>query len=222
MQNEKASGIKVFQELVLRHADGPPAVRKAVLAHLNPPWNHKTQREDEIREDALGSGDVIALMRDATEKRPGISLWMFEEGDGFKVSNIIPLNAGELGIAGYNQALKDFVDEIVVPAERAGLLNYLLTSPFKTIDDWADSQTVTCLKRFSAAANKSTGRSHPMDEVRWLEFLIAAHTNGAGRDSEFLLRWLVDSEAWPHDIALELASEYDLSRSLLSKYDASR
>ena len=145
---------------------------------------------------------------------------MFEDTDfRYKVSNIVPLNHGDLGITGYNAVLKDFVRAVVRPAAKEDHLEYNLSSDVKSIDDWVDQDTAMALKRFSALANKSTGRSHPMDGDRWLAFLLLAHRKNSQLNTEQLSRWLVEVEKWPSEIANELTLEYELSRSLLSKYD---
>lgn len=221
MTANEESGIEVFQELRLRHPKGAAAARDAVLTHLGHRWVHRPEREGEIR--TTGELQVIALERSAAGVSPGVSLWMFEENDGgFKVSNIVPLKHGDLGKKGYNDALKDFVTAVVKPAAYETSLEYDLSSGFESIDDWADQDTAAALKRFSSLANKSTGRSHPLDGDRWIAFLLSAHDKKTSLDSEQLARWLVEVERWPSEIASELASEYSLSRSLLSKYDETR
>ena len=221
MTAKEKSSIEVFQELYLRHSNGPEAVRDAVLKHLSHRWVHRPEREDEIRQS--GEVEVIALERPPIGDNRGVSLWMFEDKDGrYKVSNIVPLKHGDLGTKGYNDALKDFVRAVVRPAADESHLEYDLSSGLESIDDWADQDTAAALKRFSSLANKSTGRGHPMDGDRWIAFLLAAHHKNSSLNSEQLARWLVEVERWPSDIANELASEYDLSRSLLSKYDESR
>ena len=155
-----------------------------------------------------------------TSDNLGVSLWMFrEKGGRYKVSNIVPLKHGDLGINGYNDALKDFVRAVVEPAVDESHLVYDLSSGLASITDWADQDTAAALKRFSNLANKSTGRGHPMDGDRWRAFLITAHRKNAPLNSEQLARWLVEVERWSLEVASELASEYDLSRSLLTKYD---
>jgi len=221
MTAKEKSSIEVFQELYLRHSKGSAAVRDAVLNHLGHDWAHRPDREEEIR--MSGEGGVIALERSPTGDNRGVSLWMFEESDGrYKVSNIVPLKHGDLGTKGYNDALTDFVRAVVRPASDESHLEYDLSSGLESIDDWADQDTAAALKRFSKLANKSTGRCHPMDEERWLAFLLAAHHKNSSLNSEQLARWLVEVEGWPSDTANELASEYALSRSLLSKYDETR
>jgi hypothetical protein len=80
-------------------------------------------------------------------------------------------------------------------------------------------ETALLLHRFSAAANKSTGSSHPCDEERWLEFVTAAHREKAALDASTLEQWLREGEGWPEDIASELAVDYEKARSLLSYYE---
>ena len=163
---------------------------------------------------------MIAVGRPAAASASGVSLWMHAEADGrYKVSNVIPVVSGELGIDGYNRALQDFVESVVRPASLHSGLMYSLSGEVKTISDWADKATCDALMRFSRLANKSTGRSHPSDEGRWLAFLIEAHSTGASLSTEQLAKWLIEVENWPLEIAWELGFEYGLSRSLLAKYD---
>jgi hypothetical protein len=219
-ENEKSS-VEVFQELYLRHSKGPAAVRDAVLKHLSHHWVHRPKREEEIR--TSGDMKVIALERSSTSDNPGVSLWMFEEVDGrYKVSNIVPLRHGNLGTKGYNNALNDFVRAVVQPAADDTRLDYDLSSGLESLDDWTDQDTAAALQRFSSAANKSTGRGHPLDGDRWIAFLLTAHRKNSPLNSEQLSRWLVELERWPSEIANELASEYNLGRLLLLKYDKVR
>lgn len=221
MTENKKSDIEVFQELYLRHSKGPAATRDAVLKHLSHHWVHSPEREGEIR--TPGDVDVIALERRRTEDKPGVSLWMFEEKDGsYKVSNIVPLQHGDLGTKGYNEALQDFVSAVVSPAAHMSHLDFYRSSGFESIDDWAGQDTAAELMSFSHSANKSTGRAHPKDGDRWIAFLLVAHLKNSSLNSEQLARWLVEVERWPSEIANELASDYDLGRALLSKYDETR
>lgn len=221
MTKNENSGIEVFQELYLWHSKGPAAVRDAVLKHLSHHWVHRPERGDDIyTSDGV---NVIALERSPTGDNLGFSLWMFEEKGGrYKVSNIVPLQHGDLGTKGYNNALKDFVRAVVQPAADESHLEYDLSSGLESIENWMDQDTAATLKRFSNLANKSTGRGHPMDGDRWIDFLLSAHRKNSPLNSEQLARWLFEVERWPSEIANELALEYDLSRLLLSKYDEAR
>jgi hypothetical protein len=98
----------------------------------------------------------------------------------------------------------------------------VLTSADQTIEDWTDLATASALKCFSSLANKSTGRSHPLDEERWLDFIIAAHRGGRPLDPEQLSRWLIQVERWSDYIAQDLASDYSMGMALLDRYDRTR
>ncbi len=218
---KRQSTLEVFQELCIRHPNGPGAVRATVLAYLDNGWTHTPQRED--RSYGLDDADMLALERIDTAEAAGVSLWMFSQDDGsYKVSNIVPLKSGELGVGGYNAALHHFIQSVISPACESTPLTFEITGALKSIDDWAGDTSAKALKSFSTLANKSTGRSHPMDEKRWLLFLLASHREKSELESGQLARWLIEAEGWPLEVAYELASEYELSRSLLKLYDMDR
>lgn len=218
---KKAQTLEVFQDLYLRHPDGPDAVRSAVLDHLDNGWIHAPQREK--RSLALNDADMLALERLDSPAAAGVAMWMFSQTDGsYKVSNIVPLKSGELGIGGYNAALLHFFESVVAPASNDTALVHELSLPSQTIEGWAGAASAKALQTFSDLANKSTGRGHPMDEGRWLRFLVTAHREKSPLNSSQLARWLIQVETWQAEIATELASEYDLGRSLLKFYDEQR
>lgn len=223
MASTKKDRVQVFQDLYLRHPLGSKTIRSALLQAAAGRWIHSDLKEENIRDTAGGHlGDVIAFERPATEVLPGVTLWMFEDGEGYKVSNVVPINQGQLGVAGYNAALVDFASTVVSPVIKASGIELVLTSEDQTIEDWTDAATATALKRFSSLANKSTGRSHPLDEQRWLDFIISAHHGGRPLDPEQLCRWLIEVERWSDEIAHELASDYSMGMELLDRYDRTR
>ena len=219
MREDSRTGLQVHQNLYLSHPDGAAAVREALILAVGGRWQHATEREAEARDNALLDEDCIFFERSDLPKMTGASLWMFEESDGYKVSNIVPADFGQLDIAQYNAVLNDFIDEVVKPAATRSGVEYRVTSAAASISDWMDGETAAALQRFSDGANKSTGRGHPSDERRWIAFLISAHKKGAALDDSQLHRWLVEAEGWSHDTAMELISDYNIARALLQQYD---
>jgi len=224
MASTKKVSVQVFQDLYLRHPMGSKTIRSALIQAAAGHWIHSDLKEESIRDTAGGQpADVIAFERPATKRLPGVTLWMFEDGKGgYKVSNVVPINQGQLGVAGYNAALVDFASTVVSPVIKSSGIELVLTSADQTIEDWTDLATAAALKRFSSLANKSTGRSHPLDEERWLDFIISAHNGGRPLDSEQLSRWLIEVERWSDDIAHDLASDYSIGMALLDRYDRTR
>ena len=224
MASTKENSVQVFQDLYLRHPMGTRTIRSALVQAAAGHWIHSGVKEEGIRDTAGGHlVDVIAFERPETKGLPGVTLWLFEDGNGgYKVSNVVPIQQGELDIAGYNAALTDFAATVVQPLIRSSGIELVLTPAERTIEDWTDPDTASALKRFSSLANKSTGRSHPLDDERWLDFIISAHHGGCPISSEQLSRWLIEVERWNYDIAQDLASDYSMGMALLDRYDHTR
>ena len=94
-----------------------------------------------------------------------------------------------------------------------------VTSNRQSLDDWLSVEAAAALRRFSVLANKSTGSSHPSDRERWVAFLIKAHQDERSFNSDLLMRWLVEVEGWPEEVADKLASQYEFGLDLLDQYD---
>lgn len=214
--------IEIFQNLHLKSRTSASLVRTTILAYIQVPWRHDSEREEDIRDHAADDEDAIVLVRDAFDDVDESGLVLWQEGEGYKVSNIVPRNVGELGITKYNAILRDFVARIAEPAARTGGFEVELSSPHQSLDDWLDAEPAAALRRFSRLANKSTGAAHPMDRDRWYAFLIATHHASKRPDTDLLVRWLVEVEHWSEDKAHELAIDYEFALGLLEQYDHSR
>lgn len=159
--------IEVFQNLHLKGRSSASSIRASILAQVQAPWHHDQEREEDIRGHASDGEDVIVLIRDEFDDVDESGMVLWQEGEGYRVSNIVPRNVGELGITKYNAILRDFVARIAEPAASARGFGVELTSPYQSLDDWLDAEPAAALRRFSRAANKSTGAAHPMDRARW-------------------------------------------------------
>jgi hypothetical protein len=217
----KEKNIEVFQDLYLRSSSSSSSIRDSILAQVQEPWHHDPSRENDIRLHASDEEDVIVLVRASFDDIDESGLVLWQEHCDYKVSNIVPRNVGELGIAKYNTILRDFVVRVAEPAAQEGGFAIELTSPNQTLEDWMDTEPATALRRFSRLANKSTGAAHPMDRERWYAFLIAAHHTSKRLDSDHLARWLIEVEGWSANRAQELAIDYEFALGLLVQYDQS-
>lgn len=211
--------IEVFQNLHLKSRSAPGSIRDRILARVQAPWNHDREREDDIRQGAIDDEDVIVFVRTAFNDIDESALVLWQEADGYRVSNIVPRHVGELGITKYNAILQDFVERIARPAAKAGGFEIELTSAGQSLDDWLAAEPAAALRRFSHLANKSTGAAHPMDRERWYAFLIATHRSSRRLDADQLARWLVEVERWSNEKADELAIDYEFALGLLEQYD---
>ena len=211
--------LEVFQELNLRARTDRSTIRAAILAHLPPEWSHDQKREDEVKVNGVSAEEVIVLQRSAAGAIPGARVFLWGETNGYRISNIVPIEVNELGISLYNQVLRDLVEQVARPASKAGGFDMIVSDDLQTIEDWLDPEAARLLRVFSSAANKSTGASHPMDRNRWFDFIISVHGSGPRFDPEKLARWLIEVELWQEDTAHDLAGEYERSIDLLDRYD---
>lgn len=213
------SNLEVFQDL---HLTGPTQehskLREALLSLTRPPWRHDVEKEEELSEHA-GNDDVLVFERTLSGGLPAAGLVLWSTVKGYSITNIVPIESGQLSYASYNAILQDFARHIAEPAAKQVGFKLETTAPRKTLGDWLTPSTAEALRRFSTLANKSTGASHPLDKGRWLTFLIAAYQDRHEFDAGLLVRWLIEVEHWPDDTAHDLAIEYEFALELLEQYD---
>lgn len=220
MGQMSTNDLEVFQDLSISGTGKPiEMIRKALLRTVASPWHHAPENELRMKSLAPRGEDVIAFTRDASDDAPTIALVLFQKGDHYEVTNIVPKESGSISISQYNAILQDFIEKIALPATSDGEIETGISKPRENLNDWMDEAAARALRAFSAAANKSTGASHPLDERRWFKFLVATHQSGRVVDAELLGRWLIEVDHWPVDEAHELAGKYETALSLLRFYD---
>jgi hypothetical protein len=216
-----AKEIDVFQDLAIR---GPIVeqrrqLRDALISAAIKPWQVDIEESNQIARQTVPPRDVILFRREASDGYPAARLTLWETVDGYYVPNVTPLATGQLTYAQYNAILADFVERVAAPVTNQFGFTITETKPRESVDDWFSPDAALKLKHFSDAANKSTGSSHPMDERRWFEFLVAAHRDKAELSTSKLARWLHEVERWDEDSAHRLAGDFENSLSLLAFYD---
>jgi hypothetical protein len=195
----------------------------ALTKILDDGWIRDVELEKKVKEDRLSSStsNLYCFKCNENGDRRAASLWMSEEVSGLKVHNIVPAVFGSLSFSEYNFILNEFYEKYIKPLSNKFGFKTHLSKSHETIDDWAEPATVKALKLFSACANKSTGRGHPLDDERWMDFVITAHRVNDDLQFEDLRRWLVEEEKWFDEIAWDLSADYEYGRQLLKKYEQS-
>jgi hypothetical protein len=210
--------LEVFQDLLLRGpTSGRARLRQALIGSAAGPWRHAEGRERAM----VPNADVIAFERESDGGVEPVALFLVSRPDGYQVTNIVPLNVGELGQRRYNIALQDFVERVARAAAEAGF-TVETTPPIQGLDDWLSPDAAEALRVFSGSANKATGSSHPRDRERWFIFLLEAHRSRGSFNTDKLVRWLTEIEHWPEEGAHDLAIEYEFALGLLDEYDRHR
>lgn len=224
MKKENDS-IEDFQDLFLiGSAEHCTELREALQQYAKAPWRHAKDREQEISEDS-GNDNVILFERETTSDIAASLLILSRTSDGYRVTNIVPLQKHRLNISEYNDVLNDFVNRIAKPASKNSGFQVKGSTRKHAITDWTSQEAARALHQFSVLANKSTGSSHPSDQHRWFQFLLAVHkvhkAQGKVLDTHQLERWLEEVEHWPSEVATKLVLEYEFALDLLNEYDRS-
>lgn len=136
----------------------------------------------------------------------------------FRVSNIGSMYT-TLNYPEYNRVIEDFVETILKPVSLALNIKYEISPDNVSAEDLFGAEAAELLKQFASFANKSTGSTHPADQKRWFDFIIAAHKAQRGIDPRVLYRLLREEYAWSDKLASELLIEYEQALALLRTYD---
>ena len=213
--------MEVFKDLTIRGSeDALQDFIEAIMGNVPRGWSRDESRENELKKVALDSEDhQYAFSRESFDGTPGATLFMIQDGETLRFTNIVPHDVGSLTRGQYNALIDDFVDHLVEPVIAGIDVTYEVTAAQVGMTHWLSEEAVGRLERFSSTANKGTGSSHPRDFERWASFLIQAHSEGSSLDAETLQRWLIEEKGWPAETADELAIQYEFARNLLGAYD---
>lgn len=212
------SGIQVFQDMALTGSASERApLAAALMERPVAPWSFDAEGSESAERNALGDKGILIFRRETDASLPAARLVLWPREEGYYVPNITPVEIGELTIAQYNSVLSDFAEAIVKPVARRFGYTVSLTSAIQDLEDWMTPEAATALRRFSAAANKSTGAGHPMDERRWFDFILAVHRAKLDVGTDRLERWLREVEGWNEETALDLAAEFERGLALLDR-----
>ena len=193
----KGHDVKSFIEQITKNCDGS--------------WKRAFEREENAK---YFDETAFCFEYIGGNNLPNAGLTIFEKENGvWYVSNIIPIESGELSMEEYNKLLIDFKCSLIDPVPLNFSTNIELTTDQVFLEDIAGEEAAKALNRFSSIANKSTGHSHPCDKKRWFEFLSAAQKSDKKLYFDILKATLIEqgwSEKWANDLAFEFEFGQDL------------
>lgn len=221
--------LKVFRDLEFYGNDSSfSQLIEGIEKRLSNGWTRSREDENHIS----GAFSKIPYCFQCSEygERKSALLWLmdkyYEDQDRnyqtLYVANIVPIENQQLSYDQYNYILKEFFEKFAKPVAEELHIDSKLTDDEQGIDNWISESVEEKLLAFSHSANKSTGSSHPSDEKKWFDFIVATHKENATLNSEILQRWLIEIENWNEEVAWNLISEYESARRLLNFYDRER
>lgn len=213
--------MKVFRELYISAgAELMAQLVRLTEANLIDDWKRDKDAEARVNRfpsSKPGASSVIYCFSCLKKKGRKSALLSLIQKDPktFYVSNIVPMDEDQLTRDEYNSILVDFHENVFKPAgEKAGIKSELTESEAE-LEQWMDDESSNLLRSFSSLGNKGAGASHPNDRERWNAFVLSAHRNGSKLDPTTLACWLIEVGGWPHEVAEQLALEYESGRELL-------
>lgn len=218
-KNMKNKGMEVFQELTIYSIIDFNSLRTKIIEQEKEGWSHDLEKERNLRNDMRSQDDVIVFRRKSFDDIDEVLLILWQSGNKYSVTNIVPCNVIDLGVYNYNIIMNDFVEKIILPLKINNILNFDLSNNIIRLNERLDKLTADALILFLRSANKMTGLAHPIDCNRWIKFIIQSHKSNIMMSSHELSQWLADVEEWPEEQAIDLAINYEFSRNLLNEYD---
>lgn len=212
------NAMEQFRELYIKvDKDHTKEFAAAVEAALTDGWTRAVEAEKQGKEvGGFLDGEFFYYMRDDRREREPVMVAIYrKDAETLYVSNVVPLKGWQLSHQQYNGALQDFHDNILSKLKAEFPITFMLGSDQLQIGRMMSPEAFALLRQFSAAANKSTGSSHPSDQQRWFAFLATLSRTKHHFDVSSLFRWLTEVEKWPEKVAHSLASQFEFATELL-------
>lgn len=212
--------MKTFRELSIKLRDGSvESFFRLIEDNLSGNW---TQDNMELDPTLLALTDNIPKFScyrySESENLPEAYLYLTEkDANLLYVSNIVPVEMGQLSYDEYNAIIIDFFENVLKPIKEKIDVEIEITTPYISLDDILSLECSKLFKAFSRSANKSTGSSHPLDQKRWFSFIMCVDRNEEEIDSNLVQNLLID-DGWPEEKAFELSLEFESAMSLLKFY----
>lgn len=179
-------------------------------------WARDKDKESNLKDNTKSEYRIFICSK--MDALPKTSIFLTSDDNSyFYVCNIFIEEKSELSIEEYNIILEEFFEKFVRPCINDLDIRAILTEASKTIDNSMSSELADKLKRFSGAANKSSAGTHPLDQERFLDFIIQAHLESSLLD-ESTLDELLKDENWLSKDALELSIKYNFGRKILKRF----
>jgi hypothetical protein len=208
--------MEVYRDLFIRgSADQLAAVLDEVDRSLADGWSRDRELEGRMRTKVAKTPFCFACAEAAD--RPAATVFVAEKAPGtLYVSNVVPHGPGQLTYREYNAIVAEFSERFVRPAAHKVGAEVELTATEVGLEHWLSREAAEKLRTFSACANKSSGSAHPLDQQRWMDFIVVAAREQTRLDAMTLRRWLIEVEGWPPEVADGLASEYHFGKDILA------
>ena len=182
--------------------------------HLPVGWTRDLEGEGNLNRFAAG-GLRYFVFQWSGPQPPAAGVALTLSGGLLDIANIVPSSVNELSHEEYNEILEAFARDVLRPPAAARGIEVAVSGGKIDIREMLSSEAYRLLETFAGNANKGTGSAHPSDRRRWVAFLVQAKREHRRPSPDVLERWFTEERGWPHDVSVELASEYEFAMDLL-------
>lgn len=205
--------MKEFQDLQISIDKNSFGAFSEYISSISNLWVRDSEKEDSV---TRFTGEEMYCYNFISDDEEIASLWLSEKDTNYLyVSNIVPIKSSSLTIDEYNKILRLFCEQILSKAQKKFDFKLVISKDNIELEDLLTDDSAKALRAFSALANKSTGRSHPLDQKRWFEFISLTFHSEKKISPELLEKYLIE-DGWDQNTSLELACDYEYSIDLLS------
>lgn len=124
----------------------------------------------------------------------------------------------DLSVEDYNSVLTAFWEAYLWPACDATGAACVLSPEELRLEEIIPTGVVRDLAGYLQAANWGSSGTHPLDQRRWMRFIINALDYSDGLDGDGLVQFLTQDYGVPERWARRLGGEFDFGQDLLTMY----
>jgi len=179
-------------------------------------FNHIPKDWEENKSDKCFIDDCI-IINYCGNKFDKVIIFLTMVDYYFKVTCIRSIEKNELDYKEYNEILKEYVDNCIIPHIGKYNLSYVLTNEDVDLENYMSEETARKLRQFISAVNQYD-YSHPFDIERWNTFVCQAFIDGHEKVIFILEEWLIEEGKWDEENAHELVIRFERSISVLKYY----
>lgn len=193
-------------------------------------WIYQKTLLDNYEKNSGLSAKTLLVVLSPEIKSKKANIWLRANENAIEVINIVPENSNELNYEEYNTILNEFLDKCILSIPGYENIPFEMSLDDISIQEILPPNVYQLLSQWEIGCNKDTGNTHPIDETRWMDFLIGLHkaynydfNYPKENFIEIFKRWLLEEKTeWRNreDIAYKLIGDLEYGLDLLERYDS--
>ncbi len=211
--------MKKFQHLTIRHEDPRRlfALLQSMKESNSKAFKYLKTESSNYAKNIFKTVDKVACFKTERKTLFESKVWLYIGDYGLILANITSDLDSRLSITNYNLVLNTFFTEIVQPF--IGGFQCVLTGEDVSFEEILPAEVYRSLNLWQDTCDKSAPIAHPLDNEKWLNFIVSYYDqcDGAITASD-LQQWLSEDCQWPqgfYESIQEMGMLFEYSMDLL-------